>query len=168
MAGSEQAGVKAADPNLFENAFYLITPTNVTTYSALKAVAEMAEGVGAKVMVMDPERHDFFVAAVSHLPHLLAATLVNTVARIPEKEKILSLAAGGFLDTTRVAASCPEMWRDIFMNNREQVLYMLRLFREELDIFENLIKEGKNGNLERNLRRAQEVRSALPVRTKGA
>lgn len=167
MAGSEQAGVKGADPYLFENAFYVITPTANTPSGALEAVKKLAAGVGARVVEMEPDRHDLAVAAVSHLPHLLAATLVNTVVRMPESDGVLPLAAGGFRDTTRIAAGSPVMWRDIFTANRDQVLTMLRRFRRELDLFESAIYQGDREVIQDNLEYAREVRSGLPAKTKG-
>jgi prephenate dehydrogenase len=167
MAGSERAGVRAADPYLFENAFYLITPNAGTPPDALKKVKMLAEGVGAKVVEIEPELHDFAIAAVSHLPHMLAATLVNAVAGMPDSEKFLPLAAGGFRDTTRVAAGNPVMWRDIFVTNRVCMQEVLRFFRAELDYFESLIAGEKEEAVHRKLERAREVRSGLSSRTKG-
>jgi len=167
MAGSEQAGVRGADPYLFENAFYVITPTANTPPRALEAVKKLAAGAGAKVVEMEPDRHDLAVAAVSHLPHLLAATLVNTVVRMPESEGVLPLAAGGFRDTTRIAAGNPVMWRDIFMANRDQVLDMIRRFKVELDFFESVIHQGNKEAIQDKLECAREVRSGLPAKTKG-
>lgn len=167
MAGSEHNGVIGADPYLFENAFYLLTPTADTKFDALEKVKKLAVGVGAKVVELDPERHDLAVAAVSHLPHLLAAALVNTVARMPESESILPFAAGGFRDTTRIAAGNPPMWRDIFMANRGQVLRMIKNFRSELDIFESSLLEGDMDLIQSDLEDARTARAALPAKTKG-
>lgn len=167
MAGSEQNGVRGADPYLFENAFYLITPTGKTNHKALEKVRKLAAGVGAKVVEMAPERHDLAVAAVSHLPHVLAASLVNTVARMPESESILPIAAGGFRDTTRIAASSPLMWRDILISNRGQVLKMIRNFKSELDIFITAIEEGNTDSVQSNLEDARTARAGLPAKTKG-
>jgi len=167
MAGSERAGVKGADPYLFENAFYLITPTAATAPQAVKTVKKLAGGVGAKVVEMEPERHDLVVAAVSHLPHLLAVTLVNTVAQLPESDLVLPLAAGGFRDTTRIVSGSPVMWRDIFMANRDRVLEMVRRFRAELVSFETLIEQESGEAVRENLDQAREIRSGLPSGTKG-
>jgi len=167
MAGSEQAGVRAADPYLFENAYYLITPGAGSPPSALETVKKLAEGVGARVVEMEPELHDLAMAAVSHLPHMLAATLVNTVAGMPDSERFLPLAAGGFRDTTRVASGNPVIWRDIFRTNRSYVLEVLRFFKAELEYFESLITNGKEEAVRNNLERAREVRSGLSYRTKG-
>jgi prephenate dehydrogenase len=167
MAGSEQNGVKGADPYLFENAFYLLTPTGKTKPEALEKIRRLAAGVGAKVVEMAPERHDLAVAAVSHLPHVLAASLVNTVARMPESESIMPIAAGGFRDTTRIAASSPQMWRDILMTNRDQVLKMIRNFRLEVDIIEKAIEKGDEESILSHLTDARAARAALPAKTKG-
>jgi len=167
MAGSEHAGIMGADPYLFENAFYVLTPTQRTCRKALKAVKRLAFAVGARVIEMEPERHDLAVAAVSHLPHLLAAALVNTVAQMPESDAMLPLAAGGFRDTTRIAAGNPLMWRDIFTANRSQVLSMIKHFKTELDIFEAMIQNGNGDETRKRLEQAQAARLSLPSKTKG-
>lgn len=167
MAGSEHNGVRGADPYLFENAFYLITPTAATQKEALEKVKKLAVGVGAKVVEIDPEGHDLAVAAVSHLPHLLAAALVNTVAHMPESGSVLPFAAGGFRDTTRIAAGSPLMWRDIFASNRDQVLKMVHSFRGELELFEKYLQEGNLDLVQSALEDARAVRTALPAKTRG-
>lgn len=167
MAGSEHNGVGGADPYLFENAFYLITPTANTKKEALERVKKLVVGVGAKFVEIDPDRHDLAVAAVSHLPHLLAAALVNTVARMPESDSVLPFAAGGFRDTTRIAAGSPLMWRDIFASNREQVLKMIRDFRAELDFFERCLQDGNMDSIHSDLEAARAARTALPAKTRG-
>lgn len=167
LAGSEHHGVGGADPYLFENAFYLITPTPNTEKYALEKVGKLAMGVGARVVQIEPDRHDLAVAAVSHLPHLLAATLVNTVAHMPESDAVLPFTAGGFRDTTRIAAGNPLMWRDIFETNRDQVLKMVRDFRGELDLFERLLQKGDMDAVQSRLADARDVRVSLPGGIKG-
>ncbi|NLW38153.1 MAG: prephenate dehydrogenase [Peptococcaceae bacterium] len=167
MSGSEVTGVRGADPYLFENAFYIITPTPRTPAAALDAVRKLAAGVGARVLEMDPEEHDWAVSAVSHLPHLVAAALVNTVARAPGSERALPLAAGGFRDTTRLASSSPSMWRDIFISNRRQVLKMLRHFKEELSLFEDMLLAGDGEKIQDWLACASQVRAGIPAKTRG-
>ncbi|OPX90477.1 MAG: prephenate dehydrogenase [Pelotomaculum sp. PtaB.Bin104] len=165
MAGTERTGVKEADRYLFENAFYIITPHEHTPAQAVAVLKKMAGGVGAKVIEMEPERHDLAVAAVSHLPHFIAVSLVNTVAQMTASDEILPLAASGFRDTTRIAASGPPMWRDIFHANREQLLDMIRRFQTELSLFEGLIAADEGDAVEARLASAQEVRSSLPAKT---
>lgn len=167
MAGSEQNGVRGADPYLFENAYYIITPTPQTSPEALGKVRKLAAGCGAKVIEMEPEKHDLAVAAVSHLPHLLASVMVNTVAGLPESESVLPLAAGGFRDVTRIAAGNPAMWRDIFKTNREAIQMMIRIFRAGLDRFEGAMAGGEEDLIFSELERARETRLSLPARTKG-
>ena len=161
MAGSEHNGIKGADPYLFENAFYLITPTTNSKPVALKKVKRLVAGIGAKVVEIKPEKHDLAVAAVSHLPHLLAASLVNTVVSLPESESILPLAAGGFRDTTRIAAGCPAMWRDIFYTNCRQILKMISDFGDELTLFTGLLQEGNMETIFSKLAAARAVRVTL-------
>jgi prephenate dehydrogenase len=165
--GCEQNGVRGADPYLFENAFYIITPTGGTRPEDAARVREMALGVGARVIEMDPASHDLAVAAVSHLPHLLAAALVNTVAGLPCSAQMLPLAAGGFRDVTRIAAGSPVMWRDIFKTNKRYLREMTRAFRSVLDRFEGAIEDEDDGAMMAELSRARETRLGLPARTKG-
>ncbi|MBC7106306.1 MAG: prephenate dehydrogenase [Firmicutes bacterium] len=167
MAGSEHAGMAGADRYLFENAYYIITPTPGTPAWAVDRVAAMAEGVGARVVSMDPLHHDRLMAAVSHLPHLVAAALMSTVGRRPERDEMLALAAGGFRDTTRVAGSNPPLWEEIFRYNAPRLLEMLSLFRAELDLLEGYIRRGDGPAVRHYLEEAAAARAALPARTKG-
>ena len=167
MAGSEQNGVRGADPYLYENAYYIITPTENTRPEAVARVRRMALGVGARVIEMDPAGHDLAVAAVSHLPHLLAAALVNTVAGLPGSAQVLPLAAGGFRDVTRIAAGSPVMWRDIFKTNKRRLLDMIHAFRSVLDRFEGAVENEDDAVIMAELSRARETRLGLPARTKG-
>ena len=167
MSGSEKTGVQGADPYLFENAFYVITPTPQTSPGALSYVRKLAGGVGARVIEMEPEAHDRAVSAVSHLPHLIAAALVNTVARSPGSENALPLAAGGFRDTTRIASGSPSLWRDIFISNRRQALGMLQYFKKELDLFEDMLLAGDGRAIETWLDCARQARSEIPSKTRG-
>ncbi|MDD4169686.1 MAG: prephenate dehydrogenase [Desulfotomaculaceae bacterium] len=162
MAGTERAGVREADRYLFENAFYIITPHANTPPEAIDVVKKLVVGVGAKIIEMEPERHDLAVAAVSHLPYFMAVSLVNTVAHMPGSNEILPLAASGFRDTSRIAASSPGMWRDIFQSNREQLLAMIRRFRSEISLFESFIAEEDGEAVEEKMESAREVRSGLP------
>src|SRR5207245_11229356 len=117
MAGSNLAGYGVARADLFCGALVILTPTERTSVDALKRASELWEAVGSRVMSLDPLTHDRAVAAVSHLPHLVADALVAAVARMDPK--FFDVAARGFKDTTRIAASDPVMWRDIFAPNRE-------------------------------------------------
>ncbi|KKM08816.1 prephenate dehydrogenase [Clostridiales bacterium PH28_bin88] len=168
MAGSEQAGIRAADRYLFENAVYLLTPTTRTSAAALEQVTKLVGATGARVITIDPDEHDLIVAAVSHLPHLLAVALVGTVDRVAlAHPEALMLAAGGFRDTTRVAGGNPVMWRDICLANREKLLQMLGYFRRVLDEMETSIEAGDGPDLARRFEQARSVRGQIPAKMKG-
>ncbi|MEW6172425.1 MAG: prephenate dehydrogenase [Bacillota bacterium] len=167
MAGSEITGVKGADPYLFENAYYILTRTPETPPEPLTQIRNLAVSVGARVVELSPEAHDLYVAAVSHLPHCVAASLVNTISALPEREAVLPFAAGGFRDTTRVAAGDPVMWRDIIMSNAGPILDMLKRFESMIDDLTDLIKAGDAAGLESWLINAQSLRRVVPAKSKG-
>ncbi|WP_207798120.1 bifunctional prephenate dehydrogenase/3-phosphoshikimate 1-carboxyvinyltransferase [Bermanella marisrubri] len=133
IAGSEKSGVTAADETLYQNHKVILTPLPETSPGALQFVIEMWEVAGAKVETMSVEHHDEVLAATSHLPHLLAYSLVDTLAHSHENKEIFNYAAGGFRDFTRIAASSPTMWHDIFTANKDAVLHALDLFTEDLN-----------------------------------
>lgn len=132
IAGTEQSGVEASFAELFQNRRVVLTPLAHTSMDALKQVRAMWEQAGAEVMEMDAARHDAVLAATSHLPHLLAYTLVDTLARMETHDDIFRFAAGGFRDFTRIAASDPVMWRDICLANRDAILAVLDHFSADL------------------------------------
>ncbi|MEW6448110.1 MAG: prephenate dehydrogenase [Bacillota bacterium] len=167
MAGSERAGVKSADPYLFENAYYILTPAPDTERGSLETVGKMAAAVGARVIELSPEEHDLYVAAVSHLPHCVAAALVSTIGALPEREAVLPLAAGGFRDTTRVAAGDPEVWRDIVIANREAILGMIHRYQAALASLAVLIRAEDGAGVFEWLKKAQALRRAVPAKSKG-
>jgi prephenate dehydrogenase len=122
MAGSEQTGVEAARANLFEGAKWLFTPSPRTPDFAISNVRKLASAVGATPLVLDPEVHDQLLAVTSHLPHVTASALVHSYMRAREEHEITAqLVAGGWRDSTRIAAGSPEMWRDILLANREAI-----------------------------------------------
>ncbi|MCS7310604.1 MAG: prephenate dehydrogenase [Armatimonadetes bacterium] len=129
MAGSEQTGVHNARADLFVGSTWALTPTEQTDPDALQKVTAIAEGVGAQVIIADPEEHDRAVALTSHLPHAVALALVHAAQNTPYPQ----LIGGSFRDGTRVAASSPELWRDIFLHNREHVLWAIDEFMGELE-----------------------------------
>jgi len=160
MAGSEREGPAAADPYLFENAYYLLTPTRETNPAALAAARNLIRALGARAVLVDPAEHDRLVALISHLPHLVAAALVNTAAA---GEDALPLAAGGFRDTTRIASGPPAVWRDIFLSNRAAVGEALTVFREQLDRLARAVAEGDGDTITEMLTRARTIRAGLPA-----
>jgi len=168
MAGSEQIGIEAADPYLFENAVYILTVTSKTDPSAVNTLSSLLERIRAQVIKLSPEEHDRIVAAVSHLPHLAAVCLMNTVGKISASDsELLSLAAGGFRDTTRVASGSPAMWRDIFLTNKDVILRVLNDFKATIEEMEEFIREESNNGLMETLERAKELRDNIPRTGKG-
>ena len=136
MAGSEATGVDAGNPDLFVNATYVLTPTERTDPRALDLMKDLAEGVGSRVIVMDPEAHDRCAAVISHLPHLIAAALVALAREHSQTDpQVFDLIAGSFRDMTRVAGSSPVLWRDICLTNPESI-------RAAADNFLRLLEEG--------------------------
>lgn len=167
MAGAETSGFNGADPYLFENAYYLLTPTHATNPAALNIVRKLAGAIGALVVEMSPSRHDLIAATISHLPHLVAAALVDAVAVMPDGESALAFAAGGFRDTTRIAAGSPEMWRDIFLSNHIRILDALGFYRRAIDEMELAIKNRDGRRIYELLSHAGNLRKGLPVKSKG-
>lgn len=149
MAGSERSGYGASRADLLEGALVVVTPTETTPTSALKRVTELWERCGARVTTLDPDTHDRAVAAVSHLPQVVARALVDAVARF--EPAALDVAGRGFRDTTRIAASDPVIWREILIANRDAVTASLAAFRAALDDLEHAIQTGDGETLERRL-----------------
>ncbi|WP_455209249.1 prephenate dehydrogenase/arogenate dehydrogenase family protein [Kaarinaea lacus] len=133
IAGIEKSGVAASFAGLFHHRRVVLTPLENTSKTALSLVRKMWEATGAKVSQMDVNHHDDVLAATSHLPHLLAFSLVDTLATLDEKAEIFQYAAGGFRDFTRIASSDPQMWHDICVNNRDAILQVLQRFQADLD-----------------------------------
>ena len=142
IAGSEQSGVEAANAELFRRHKVILTPTDETDPAALSLVNRLWTALGADVEHMQVERHDEVLAATSHLPHLLAFGLVDSLAKRNENLEIFRYAAGGFRDFTRIAGSDPVMWHDIFLANREAVLRTLDTFRSDLDALRDAVDAG--------------------------
>lgn len=168
MAGSEKWGIKGSNELLFENAAYILTPTLRTSIQTMDTIRGVVESIGARVMLLSPEEHDRKVAAVSHLPHLAASALVNTVGSVEDKERgYFTLAAGGFRDTTRIAASNSEMWCDIMLRNREALLPLVRDLRQSLLQFEKVLEGDDSSGLLGLLSSARLWREQVPTGMKG-
>lgn len=173
MAGSEKEGVLAADPYLFENAPFVFVPPKVTSGSfqieeGLNRLKLLAEAAGAKPIVMDAESHDSVVATVSHLPHMVAAALVQTAAKEDKRiPNLLQLAAGGFRDTTRIASGPEDVWADICMTNSPQIVAAIDRFDATLDQFRQALIARDKEALKALLRRSRDVRDAIPAKSKG-
>jgi prephenate dehydrogenase len=159
IAGSELSGAAAAQYGLYENRDVVLTPLPETDADAVETVAGLWRACGARLHTMRPDEHDSVFATVSHLPHLLAFSYVDTVAGKPDGERCLDFASTGFRDFTRIAGSSPEMWRDIALANREALLVELKRYRTGLD---ELIAEVEHGDAEalgERFRRARQART---------
>jgi len=159
MAGSERSGYGVARANLFRAATVIVTPTDRTEPRAVKAVTEFWEAMGARVSALDALTHDQAVAAISHLPHLVACALVDGVTRF--EPAALELAARGFKDTTRIAASDPDVWTEIFLANRAALATSLDAFRRALAELERCVTRGSAAELRAALARIKAAREAM-------
>ncbi len=164
MAGSHEGGAAHATPDLFVGATYLLMPTASTDPDAYRRLHGLVSRVGARVLAVDPARHDLLVAVTSHLPQLAATTLMNLAAdRAREQDaELLLLAAGGFRDATRVAASNPDLWLDICAENRQAIVAVLDDYRERIGSLRSLLSVGDDVGLRRELADARAARRALP------
>lgn len=142
MAGAEKTGVAAARANLFVEAICVITPTGKSNRAAVRKVEQLWRGVGARLLRLSPEAHDELVSRSSHLPHIIAAQLVNSVLDRARPKQQSMLCANGFKDTTRIASGSPEMWRDIALANRQNLLHALQAFTDGLEILKRHLKSG--------------------------
>jgi prephenate dehydrogenase len=149
IAGGESSGVSASRTGLFVNKHLIITNTDEVSSSAVKTVSELWQAVGAKVVAMSLHEHDAIFAKTSHLPHVVAFSLVNYLNSESNRDQLFDLAAAGFYDFTRIASSDAEMWRDICITNKDQVLNALDGFRAQLDeIHDNICASDQQGILE--------------------
>ena len=158
IAGAEKSGAAAAKAELFQGRRVVLTPMKENARASVAAVEAAWSACGAKVSRMDAEEHDAVLAAVSHLPHVLAYALVHDVAKRNNSEQLFSFAAGGFRDFTRIASSHPEMWRDICLANRDRLLQELKLYANELGSIRKLIDNGDGAGLEKLFAAAREAR----------
>ena len=141
IAGTENSGFEESFSTLFEGRKCIITPVATTNSQALKEVKKLWTRVGCTVVCMDGEEHDEVLAAISHLPHMIAYSMVNSLLRIEGfEESIFSFSAGGFRDFTRIAASHPVMWRDIALMNKDKLLHTIKLFQDYLDELKDAIE----------------------------
>lgn len=165
MAGSERSGIEAADPFLFENTIYVLSPSGKLPEKIIDDYAQLLERIGAKVVLMDALTHDQIAAGVSHLPQLLAVALVNLIGRLNDQNPFyLKMAAGGFRDMTRIASSPFELWEDICETNQQEIIRFINLFIEELSSLRKLIGSAE---LEAKFTQAALNRLSIPRDSKG-
>ena len=158
IAGKERAGVEHADADLYNGRQVILTPTERALATQVKQAREVWTALGCNVVQMSPESHDAAFAAVSHLPHLLAFALMNSVVNQAQGAEFLSLAGPGFRDFTRIAASDPKVWRDILLANRHELLAQSQLFQAQLQVFEDLMTSGNGPAIEALIEQASTTR----------
>jgi prephenate dehydrogenase len=161
IAGTEQSGVAAAFPELYQQRRVILTPTGETRSDALDRVRAMWEAAGADVEIMSAEHHDLVLAGTSHLPHLLAFGLVDCLNNLEDVDEIFRFAAGGFRDFTRIASSDPVMWRDICLSNRDEVLGMMQRYRVEMEKIYRALEANDGEKLKEIFQRAKKARDAF-------
>jgi cyclohexadieny/prephenate dehydrogenase len=163
LAGTEHSGPDAGFATLFEGRWTLLTPPPETDAAALARLVEFWRRCGAMVKTMDPAHHDRVLAIVSHLPHLLAFTICGTADDLADesRQEVLEFAASGFRDFTRIAASDPVMWRDVFLNNREALLEMLARFMEDAQAMARAVRWGDGAYIEDKVERGRKIRRGL-------
>ncbi|MGV7031141.1 prephenate/arogenate dehydrogenase family protein [Methylobacterium symbioticum] len=163
VAGTEYSGPDAGFSTLFENRWCILTPPEGTAEAATAQVTRFWEGLGAIVETMSPEHHDLVLAITSHVPHLIAYNIVGTAADLEEvtQSEVIKFSAGGFRDFTRIAASDPTMWRDIFLTNKDAVLEMLGRFNEDLAALARAIRWGDGEALHALFTRTRAIRRGI-------
>lgn len=163
IAGTEHSGPEAGFAELFPDHWTILTPLADTAPDATQKVRELWERCGAKVEIMTPNHHDQVLGITSHLPHLIAYTIVDTADQLQDdtKKEVIKFSASGFRDFTRIAASDPVMWRDIFLNNRDAVLEILGRFTEDLMAMKRAIRKGDGDMLEDVFTRTREIRRSV-------
>jgi cyclohexadieny/prephenate dehydrogenase len=163
IAGTEQSGPESGFAELFDGRWCILTPEPHTDKAAVDKLKAFWEELGSRVEIMAPDHHDLVLAITSHLPHLIAYNIVNTAAHLERvtNSEVIKFSAGGFRDFTRIAASDPTMWRDVFLNNREAVLEMLGRFSEDLTALQRAIRFGEGETLFRLFTEARAIRRGI-------
>ena len=163
VAGTERSGPDSGFAQLFEGRYWLLTPTDGTDENAVAMLKDLYTRIGAMVEILDADYHDKVLAITSHLPHLIAYTIVGTAVDLEEdlQNDVIRFSAGGFRDFTRIAGSDPIMWRDIFLNNREAVLEMLQRFTEDLTALQRAIRWGEGETLHEHFTRTRTIRRGV-------
>jgi len=163
VAGTENSGPDAGFATLFRQRWCIVTPAEDTPQTAVDALADFWVGLGATVEVMDARHHDLVLAVTSHIPHLIAYTIVGTASDLEEvtRGEVIKYSAGGFRDFTRIAASNPTMWRDVFLSNRDAVLEVLGRFTEDLSLLQRAIRNGDGDTLFDLFDRTRTIRRSI-------
>jgi cyclohexadieny/prephenate dehydrogenase len=163
VAGTENSGPDAGFATLFQNRWCIVTPPEPSDLLLLTKLVEFWEALGANVEIMDAQHHDLVLAVTSHLPHLIAYTIVGTASDLEEvtQSEVIKYSAGGFRDFTRIAASDPTMWRDVFLSNKDAVLEMLQRFTEDLTALQRSIRIGDGDALFEHFTRTRAIRRSI-------
>jgi cyclohexadieny/prephenate dehydrogenase len=163
VAGTEHSGPQAGFAELFRDRWCILTPVPETAPEAVATVGRMWQSCGMRVVTMSADHHDKVLAMTSHLPHLIAYTIVGTATNLEEslKSEVIEFSASGFRDFTRIAASDPVMWRDIFLNNREAVLEIVQRFTEDLTALQRAIRWGEGDKLQELFTRTRAIRRSI-------
>jgi cyclohexadieny/prephenate dehydrogenase len=163
VAGTENSGPESGFPEVFRGRWCILTPVPGGDAAALDKVTRLWQAAEMEVVTMDAEHHDTVLAITSHLPHLIAYTIVGTATDLEEtlKSEVIKFSASGFRDFTRIAASDPVMWRDIFLNNREAVLAVLQRFNEDLTALQRAIRWGEGDKLQALFTRTRAIRRSI-------
>jgi len=168
MAGSHKTGAASADVNLFENAYYIFTPSSLTTPETLSEMKDLLSGLHARFIEIDAKEHDRVTSQISHFPHILASGLMEqTAVYAQEHEMTRRFAAGGFRDMTRIAESEPGMWTSILLSNRETILERIEDFKERLDGIGQAISKGEEEQIWNFFNQAREQRQAMEIHKRG-
>ena len=168
MAGSHKTGAASADVNLFENAYYIFTPSSLTTPDTLEEMKDLLSGLHARFIEIDAEEHDRVTSQISHFPHILASGLMEQTASYAEEHEMARrFAAGGFRDMTRIAESEPGMWTSILLSNRETIVERIEDFKERLDEIGQAISKGNENQIWNFFNQAREQRQAMEIHKRG-
>lgn len=163
IAGTEESGPDAGFPTLFDNRWCLLTPEDSTSSEAVLKIRKFWEAMGSMVDEMDPDHHDRVLAVTSHIPHLIAYNIVGTASDLEEvsQSEVIKFSASGFRDFTRIAASDPVMWRDVFLHNKDAVLEMLGRFSEDLSALQKAVRWGDGDMLFEHFTKTREIRRGI-------
>ena len=163
VAGTEQSGPEAGFASLFTNRWCILTPPANAEEAAVEALGDFWRKLGARIEIMDAEHHDLVLAVTSHIPHLIAFTIVGTASDLEQvtRSEVIKYSAGGFRDFTRIAASDPVMWRDVFLSNKSAVLEMLGRFTEDLTALQRAIRSGDGDKLHELFSRTRAIRRSI-------
>ncbi|MGW9908985.1 prephenate dehydrogenase [Streptococcus sp. 151470009-6] len=168
MAGSHKTGAASADVNLFENAYYIFTPSSLTSSDTLEEMKDLLSGLHARFIEIDAKEHDRVTSQISHFPHILASGLMEqTAVYAQEHEMTRRFAAGGFRDMTRIAESEPGMWTSILLSNRETILERIEDFKNRLDEIGQAISKGEEEQIWNFFNQAREQRQAMEIHKRG-